>query len=152
LFPPPRPIVSPYPSVEGRASGNELLHIFERLLYISHLSREARENGHSSLEGDLKPKYIVWLICLLLFVAAVDTIPDPPAINPPAGHSSTINAAHDGGPLSLFDKQWRLVSNLPGRFPLNWFSERFALEEEPVSASLRPLVERASDPSPPSRS
>jgi hypothetical protein len=97
----------------------------------------------------LKLKYFVWLICLLLFVAAVDTIPDPPAINPPGGHSSIITAAHDGGPLTLFDKEWRIVSNSSRGFALNWFTERFALVEEPVSASLRPLVEQASDPSPP---
>jgi hypothetical protein len=119
------------------------------LLYISHLSREAKCNGLFSLEGDLKPKYIVWLICLLVFVAAVDTIPDPPAINPPGGHGTMVTAAHDGGPLSLFDRQWRIVSNSLGRYPLNWFTERFAMEEKPVSASLRPLVEQASDPSPP---
>ncbi len=122
------------------------------MLYISHLSREAGRNGFFSFEDALKLKYLVWLICLLLFVAAVDTIPDPPAINPPAGHSSTISASHDCGPLTLFEKQWRIAANAPGRISMSWFAERFAFEDQPVSASLRPLVEQASDPSPPARS
>jgi hypothetical protein len=149
LFPWPRPSAPATPGVGGQPDGDKLLHIFVRVLYISHLSREVRRNGLRSFEGGLKLKYIVWLICLLLFVAAVDTIPDPPAINPPAGHSSTIVAAHDAGPLTPFDKQWRIVSSSLRGLALNWFTERFALVEKPVRASLRPLVERASDPSPP---
>lgn len=137
------------PCILVAAGDVKLLHISSRMLYISHLSREPSCNGLSSFEGGLKLKHLVWLICLLLFIAAVDTIPDPPAINPPAGHSSTVAAAHDGGPLTLFDKQWRLVSNSPRGFVLGWLTERFALVEKPVSASLRPLVEHASDPSPP---
>jgi len=52
--------------------------------------------------------------------------------------------------LSLFDKQWRLVSNSPCRFALHWLTERYVQVEKPISACLRPLVELASDPSPPS--
>jgi hypothetical protein len=97
----------------------------------------------------LKHKYAVWLICLLLFVAAVDTIPDPPAINPPPSHSCRISALHIRGIFSLLKKEWHVA---PGSLlcdRLNWYSFQLALENKPVGDCTLPLIHHATDTSPP---
>jgi len=97
----------------------------------------------------LTRKYAVCLICLLVIVAAVDTIPDPPAISPPNSHSSGISALHIRGTLTLLEKEWFVAPSSLGRDNLNWFSIRLALDNRPVGVCILPLVRLASDTSPP---
>jgi len=97
----------------------------------------------------LKRKYAVWLLCLLLFVAAVDTIPDPPAINPPNSHSYGISALHVCGSFTLLEKEWVVASTSLQRDNLNSLSFRLALDHRPVGVSTLPLVHLAADTSPP---
>ena len=96
----------------------------------------------------MKTKWIIGLLCLLLFIAAVDTIPDPPAINPPANHG-TVSGLHLRGPFTLLEKQWYGTS----RATLNTGSDRFSvqlrIDEPPVRISPLPRVHHAADTSPP---
>ena len=98
----------------------------------------------------MKYKYSIWLICFLLFVAAVDTIPDPPAINPPNSHSIQISALHVRGPFTLLEKEWIVASSSLRRDRPSWFSFRLALDNRPVGVCTLPLVHLAADTSPPS--
>jgi len=100
-------------------------------------------------EETLKRKHAVWLICLLLFVAAVDTIPDPPAINPPNSHSCGISALHVRGSFTLLEKEWVVASTSFRRDTPNWLSFRLALDQRPVGVCTLPLVRLAADSSPP---
>jgi len=97
----------------------------------------------------LKYKYAIWLICLVLFVAAVDTIPDPPAISPPSSHSCGISALHLRGTFTLLEKVWNVASSSIRRDQLNWFSFRLAPDNSLVGVCTLPLVHHATDPSPP---
>ncbi len=97
----------------------------------------------------MKHKYAVWLICLLLFVAAVDTIPDPPAINPPNSHSCGISALHVRGSFTPLEKEWVVASTSLRRDNLNWLSFRLALDQRRVGVCTLPLVRLAADTSPP---
>jgi len=100
-------------------------------------------------EDALKFKGAVYLVCLLLFVAAVDTIPDPPAINPPGTHNSGISGIHLRGPATLLEKEWFVISTSPRCAPANWFSFRLAFENKSAGVCPTPLVHHAADPSPP---
>ena len=103
----------------------------------------------SRSEDALKLKFAVSLICLLLFVAAIDTIPDPPAINPPSSHSLGISALHVRGPFTLLEREWVVASGSTRRIPIHLFSFRLAFEDKPLGVSLLPLVYHAADTSPP---
>jgi len=108
-----------------------------------------RDHGHIQFEGALRYKYAVLLLCLLLFVAAVDTIPDPPAINPPGSHSCGISALHFSGALTLLEKEWFAASSSSRRVQMVWFRFGFGFDTETVGVCPRPLVHQAADPSPP---
>jgi hypothetical protein len=97
----------------------------------------------------LKLKHAIWLICLLLFVAAVDTIPDPPAINPPNSHSCGISALHVRGSLTLLEEEWIVAPSSLRHDNPNWLSFRLALDQRPVAVRTLPLVRLAADSSPP---
>ena len=101
------------------------------------------------IEGALKYKFVACLICLLLLVAAVDTIPDPPAISPPSGHSSGVSALHVRGPLTLLEKEWFCAWNSPRRTQIVFFSISVAFDNEPLDICPLPLVYHATDASPP---
>lgn len=100
-------------------------------------------------EGALKRKLAVSLICFLLFVAAVDSIPDPIAINPPASHSSGISALHVRGSVTLLEKEWFVAFHLTRQLQTNWFSLRIAFDIKPLCISSLALIHQAADPSPP---
>lgn len=126
---------------------SEFLH---GVYYITFHNRVARRMRGRFRFGDaLKLKYAIWLICLLLFVAAVDTIPDPPAINPPSSHSCRISGLHVRGSFTLLEKEWLVASGSIRRDPLNWLSIRFALQNGPVGVCTLPLFHYAADTSPP---
>jgi len=107
------------------------------------------ESGLFLFEDALKFKCAVYLVCLLLFVAAVDTIPDPPVINPLGSHSSGISGIHLRGPATLLEKEWFVTSTSPRYVQVNWFSFRLAFEYKSVGVCPAPLVHHAADLSPP---
>jgi hypothetical protein len=111
--------------------------------------RGRRDHGLFQFEDALRYKYAVLLLCLLLFVAAVDTIPDPPAINPPGSHSCGISALHVSGTLTLLEKEWLAASNSSRRIQMVWFWFGFGFNTETVGVCPLPLVQQAADPSPP---
>jgi hypothetical protein len=100
-------------------------------------------------EGVLKRKYAAILICLLLFVAAVDTIPDPLAVSPPSSHSCGISPGHIRGSLNLFEKQWSVAAGSFRRDSVNCIAFRLTFDARPVGTCPLPLVYHATDASPP---
>ena len=108
-----------------------------------------RDHGLFLFEGALKYKYAVFLLCLLLFVAAVDTIPDPPAINPPGSHSCGISALYFCGALTLLEKEWFAASSSSRRVQMFWYWFGLGFDTETVGVCPLPLVHQAADPSPP---
>jgi hypothetical protein len=107
-------------------------------------------DGVRWIKGMLRYQWAVSLICLLLFVTSVDTIPDPPAINPPSGHSSSISALHIQGSFTLFEKEWCKPIGSARRIQAEWFSLRLAFDGEPASICPLPRIHHAADTSPPS--
>jgi hypothetical protein len=106
--------------------------------------------GRFVLEDALKFKFAIYVICLLLFVAAVDTIPDPPAINPPSGHSYGISALHVRGAITQLEKKWFATpGSLRSEQNNNWLCIRLAFDCSSASVFTTPLVHHAADNSPP---
>jgi hypothetical protein len=97
----------------------------------------------------MRSKYVIFLTCLLLFIAAVDTIPDPPAIKPGSSPISRISVLHARGPATPLEKEWRAVSSLSRCDRMDWFSFRLAVEKNDKTVSPVPLVRQAADSSPP---
>jgi hypothetical protein len=116
---------------------------------IMHNQGARRLRGRFRFGDALKLKYAIWLICLLLFVAAVDTIPDPPAINPPNSHTCRISGLHVRGSFTLLEKEWLVASGSLRRDSLNWLSIKLALENGPVGVCTLLLFHHAADTSPP---
>ena len=111
-------------------------------------ARKALQGSLRTAEDDLKSKLIIALLCLLVFVAAVDTIPDPPAINPPATHSS-VSALHLCGPSTLLEKQWYGVTQATRSSRSDRLSVQLRLDDPPVRVSPLPRVHHAANTSPP---
>jgi len=107
-------------------------------------------NGSFLFGDELKRKYAIWLICLLLFVAAVDTIPDPPAISAPSSHSCGISSFHVRGTFTPLEKGWFSGSSAPELELRHSFIFRLALDNRPFGISPLPRVHHAADISPPS--
>jgi hypothetical protein len=97
----------------------------------------------------LKLRTAIWLICLLLLVAAIDTIPDPPAINPPTSHSCGVSAVHIQAASTLLEKEWFAAASPPRRFLIDWYLLRSTFENLPSGVCPLLLVHFAADPSPP---
>lgn len=101
----------------------------------------------------MKLSYVAGLLCLLLFVAAVDTIPDPPAVSPPTSHGLAVSALHNCPSSTALEKKWLVASLLTSlSFRWVWVVFRLAVEGTPVFSTLSPLVLCAADSSPPSLS
>jgi hypothetical protein len=87
------------------------------------------------------------LVCLLLLVAAVDTIPDPEAITSLSSHGSDICACHLHVSSARQLKEQTLLASLPNR--LNWFFWMSAFDAQPQGRLNLPRVQHAADSSPP---
>lgn len=98
----------------------------------------------------MKLRYLVGFICLLLFIAAADTIPDPPAINPPSSHSLRVSTLHVHNPSTTLEKKWVVASDTSPSLRVDWFGVRLQIETKPVVSTTVALVHYAADPSPPS--
>jgi len=104
----------------------------------------------SMIEGALKLRCVALLLCLFLFVAAVDTIPDPPALDPP-GSGTVILARQFRAPSAVtsHESQFLLEGRFPGPVQLASLSLRRVVDYALVGGSRIPLVRHAADPSPP---
>jgi hypothetical protein len=102
------------------------------------------------LKGNGKGKYLVLLTCVLLFIAAVDTIPDPPAINPPSSPSLRISALYVHG-APVFRQRVRLLF-LVSRGSMQVGRAPYPSSQDEEIAAIFPLglVRHAADSSPPS--
>ena len=87
------------------------------------------------------------MLCLLLFIATIDTIPDPPALGPQGGQQSLISHLSHHAPTPPLRTPVGLSSGadrfLATRF---WSGPPLENQRRPVSSSF---VRHASDPSPP---
>lgn len=101
------------------------------------------------MKGNAIGKYLVLLTCVLLFIAAVDTIPDPPAINPPGSAGHRISALYIHGP-AMSTQRAHAVSQVPcgamgpDRSPFPW-----SFETQIAGTFASGLVRHAADSSPP---
>lgn len=100
----------------------------------------------------MKLRYVVWLTCLLLFVAAIDTVPDPPAIYPHNRVHSSISAPKVSGPSKLLEKERPLASGVSQHDQFRWFSLNLASDKKLVGVCPLQLVRHAADASPPAMS
>jgi hypothetical protein len=119
------------------------------VLFCGNGCRQPDGLGSLWLRTALRRKYATILLCLFLFIAAVDTIPDPPAINPPRSHSCAITALHVRGPLTILEDEWLGSSSLPQAHRPVWSPFQLTLDPRPTGISTLPLVHHAADSSPP---
>jgi hypothetical protein len=100
------------PHLDFRATFYAVFTIFsERLVYHPNWNEyRSLEGGLTPVEDTLKLRYAAFLICLFLFIAAVDSIPDPPAINPPKSHSCSMSALSLRGHATLLETEWFLMA------------------------------------------
>jgi hypothetical protein len=100
-------------------------------------------------EGTLKLRYVVALtLCLLLFVAAIDQIPDPPAVNPHNQETICVSVLHAGGSSAV--QQEILISFVPSHVVrTSSSSSGLTVENRILGLYQLLLVRPATDSSPP---
>jgi len=101
------------------------------------------------LKGHAKGKYLVLLTCVLLFIAAVDMIPDPPAVNPPGSLVHRILALHVHGRAASPERIRTVVFALPGAVEMDRSPFLPSLDDDIAGHSPLGLVRHAADSSPP---
>jgi hypothetical protein len=97
----------------------------------------------------VKLKCFVCLICLLLFVAAIDNVPDPPALSPRSGESSRICPLHVHGSFTLPEKERFIAAASIRHAQIAWFAFSLDFNSEQVDICPLVLVRHAADSSPP---
>lgn len=104
----------------------------------------------SLFEGSVKLRYVVACsLCLLLFVAAIDTIPDPPAVNPHNNKESNRVLALHGHEFSALQQKVLVSFDSTCFVRTSSCSSRLTFENELFSFYHVILVRRSADPSPP---
>jgi hypothetical protein len=100
-------------------------------------------------EGTVKLRLVVaCLLCLLLFMAAIDHVPDPPAVNPHNSETGRISALHVRAPSAL--QQEIIVSLDSSHFVRTGSSaSRQTIENKLLGLCQLLVVRHAADPSPP---
>jgi hypothetical protein len=86
---------------------------------------------------------------LLLFVAAIDSVPDPPAIYQRNSSSCALSALRIHGPSTLPGKERFIASWPPRHIQINWFSFRLGFDNKSLGFCFLALIRHAADPSPP---
>ncbi|MGH9594635.1 MAG: hypothetical protein ACRD5L_16210 [Bryobacteraceae bacterium] len=89
-------------------------------------------------------RYIVWILSAALVITTLDTIPDPPAVNPRASLSAVVHL-HDYSGNAVARRSDVLTT--PSLLPVSWIAFR-AGEPRPGSDEVV-LTGQAGDPSPP---
>jgi hypothetical protein len=97
----------------------------------------------------LNRKYAIWLLCLFLAIAAVDTIPDPPAIFSHGGQNCGVYSFSIRSQVTPLEKEWALASGPVLRDLIHGFSIRLVFDNEPHAVCTLPLVHHETDASPP---
>jgi hypothetical protein len=101
------------------------------------------------LNATVKPRYVVaGLLCLLLFVAAIDQIPDPPAVSPHNSEISRLSIVHVRA-SSRLRQGVSVVSDSSYSIPKISPSSRQTIENEFLGLDQLHLVRQAADSSPP---
>jgi hypothetical protein len=97
----------------------------------------------------VKLRYVIaCLLCLLLFVAAVDTVPDPPAVNPHNREANLVSPLHVRSFSGL--QQEIVVSSSPLPYARTSSSPYgLTIETKLLGPCQLPLVRHAADTSPP---
>lgn len=113
------------------------------------LGRETGIGRPLLFKGNAKGEYLVLLMCLLLFIAAVDTIPDPPAINPPSSPAHRISALYLRGAAPSPERVRPVLLLAPGAAQIERSPFALALGNEFVNVFPLGFVRRAADSSPP---
>lgn len=95
----------------------------------------------------LSHRYTVVLVCLLLLVAAIDTIPDPPIINPSGNQTDWISSYSNSAPFNCMVKGGMYFYFVPlfGEDDATWLD--FVSQAPHPNRSLR--LQLAADSSPP---
>jgi hypothetical protein len=96
----------------------------------------------------MRPKYFAWLAFLVLFVAFIDSVQDPPAINLHNG-SCRISALRVGRTSTPLEEEWVVASGCLVHIDITWLSFIGHFDNDLVGVCPIPLVRHAADPSPP---
>ena len=107
--------------------------------------------GYDTLvyEGAVKLKCFACLLCLLLFVAAIDNVPDPPAVNPRSSESSRVSPLPFHASFTLPEKGRFIASASIRPSQIARFACRLDFNTELVDICSLALVRHAADSSPP---
>lgn len=97
----------------------------------------------------MKFKYVACLLCLLLFAAAIDSIPDPPAIYPRNNSSCALSALSIHGHSTLPGKERFIGPSSPRLIKINWLSFRLGIDNKYVGFRFLALIRCSADASPP---
>jgi len=87
---------------------------------------------------------IIWVLGLLLAIASVDTVPDPPAVNPGSVSVASLCEAHSDVCERRLNSGWFISSLVQVR----WIAFTLAYEPKLPTDSIA-LTGLATDPSPP---
>jgi hypothetical protein len=97
----------------------------------------------------VKLRYVVaCLLCLLLFVAAIDQIPDPPAVNPHNRESGRVLALH-GHEFSALQQKVLVSFDSKCYVRTSSCASRLTFENKLFGLYHVILVRHSADPSPP---
>ena len=97
----------------------------------------------------MKLKLLACLTCLLLSVAAIDNVPDPPAIRQRTRDGAGISTLHGPGPSTPSREEKIVAFGSTLHVQISWFSFRFASDSESIGVCPLLLVRHAADSSPP---
>ena len=100
-------------------------------------------------EGPLKIRYVSALICLLLFVAAVDTIPDPDVVLSASAHARTVCTEHVRANPTQRKIELTLLRHSLQLHQMNWSFWMLAFDAHNTSRLNLPQLHFAADTSPP---
>jgi hypothetical protein len=138
----------PYLCRNGIRSGKPSCRALKRYLLTASLEYNARDSviiRDSGASGMKSRPCVVWLLGLLLAIASVDTLPDPPAVNPRTGTIASFICEARG---EVYERRLRSDSSLSSLLQVRWIVFTSAYEPNLPSDRIV-LAGFATDPSPP---